>query len=426
MAKNKLSILGGNMYKKFLLAAIFTSVLIGCSSESTESTNSNGTISVVSAGGAFSNPLGLIYLTQNDAEYTTSIAKNAAGSQITTNQDSIVRTYNDKIYVFGRDSNSAVLVLDNSGDNKDPIANYSLAELDPDGDFDIDGGFNGTNPYEIAFESESIAYVAFYNSNYILKINPLTGNRLNSINVSFVKTIAGATASDANSPNIVDVELISGKLYILAQRFNAAFEPLESAIVIYDTQTEEFVDTNTDTEEIDGIILSGKNPSEMIYMSSSNKLLVAHRGAITYTEDFSAIESTEIGSTGIEEVLVESNSTNGIIIPGTAFGGSNGGFGVGKLLYNSASGKIFAAYDAFDFSSNIKEINLTSLTVASSSILSSNATAFGDSTIDGDGFIYLINRSSTSPSIDVYNSNTKTLIKSIATELPMQSIAIVK
>lgn len=414
------------MLKKLLITTLVATILIGCSSDSTDSTNSNGAISVVSVGGAFSNPLGLIYLTQNDSEYTTNIAKNAAGSQITTNQDSIVRTYNGKIYIFGRDSNSAVLVLDNSGENKDPIANYSLAELDPDGDFDIDGGFNGTNPYEIAFASESVAYVGFYNSNYILKINPLTGNRLNAIDVSFVKTIAGATASDANSPNVVDVELINGKLYILAQRFNAAYEPLESAIVIYDTESEEFVDTNTDTEEVDGIILAGKNPSEMIYLSNSNKLIIAHRGAITYPEDFSVIESTEIGSTGVEEVLVSTNISNGIIIPGTEFGGTTGGFGVGKLLYNASSGKIFAAYDAFDFSSNIKEVNLTSATVESTPILSENATAFGDSTIDGDGFIYLINRSSTNPSIDVYNSSTKTLVKSIATELPMQSIAIVK
>lgn len=415
------------MFKNFVTLCLILIFISSCSNDKSTTTATNSeNVSVVGVGGNFSNPLGLIYYIKNDATFSTATAKDSAGSQLTTNQDSIVKSFNNKIYVFSRDSNSAVLVLDNSGENKDPIANYSLSELDPDGDIDIDGGFNGTNPYDIVFESESVAYVGFYNSNFILKINPLTGKRLAAIDVSIVKTLPGATASDATVPNIVDLELINGNLYILAQRLNASFEPLEPTIVIFNTSISEFIDTNTMTTEIDGIILSGKNPSEMIYHSDSGKIYVAHSGAVTYSSDFSEIESTETGSTGIEEVVVASNSTNGIIISGTAFGGTTGGFGVSKLLYDSSNGKMFAVYNAFDFSANIKQINISLASVDATSILAENATAFGDTTIGPDGYIYQINRSEASPSINIYNPETKVLVKSIATELPLQSITFVK
>lgn len=415
------------MLKKILLMGLLIGFVSACSSSSNSSSTSNAdTVKVVAVGGSFSNPLGLIYNIKGDSTLTTEKAKDAAGSQITTNQDSIVRSYKDKIYVFSRDSNSAVLVLDNSGENKDPIANYSLSIEDPDGEIDIDGGSNGPNPYDIAFSSESEAYICFYNSNYILKLNPLTGERLAAIDVSFMKTITGVTASDASAPNIVDVELINGKLYILAQRLNAFFSPLESVMAIYNISTSTFVDTNTDTEEIDGIILSGKNPSDMLYLSSSGKIYIAHGGAINYASDFLTIESTDAGSTGIEEVVVSTNTTNGIIIPGTAFSETTDGFSVSKLLYDDSNKKMYAVFGAFDFTSNIKEVNVSNASVVSSPLLTANSAAFGDTTIDSNGYIYQINRSSSAPSIDVYNPETKALIKSITTELPMQSITVVK
>lgn len=416
------------MLKNLLLFISCVVFMSSCSNNDSDSnqTGSVDTVSIVAVGGSFSNPLGLIYLVKNDAELTSATAKDANATQITTNQDSIVKSFNNKIYVLGRDSNSAVIVLDNSGANKNPITNYSLSELDPDGNFDIDGAFNGTNPYDIAFKTESEAYVAFYNSNFILKINPLTGKRLAKIDVGFMKTIASATPSDANAPNIVSVKLVNNNLYILAQRLNASFQPLEPIITIYDILVEEFIDTNASTLDIDGIILAGKNPSEMIYISSTNKLLVAQGGSLTYSSDFSTIESTEIGSTGIEEVDVLTNSTNGIIVAGTLFGGTSGGFGVTKILHDSKTNKFFAAYASFDFSANIKEVNVTAKTVDATPLLSTNSFGFGDTTIDNNSYLYQINRSSATPSIDVYNLTNKELIKSIPTELPLQSIVTVQ
>jgi len=416
------------MVKKFLLFLSLVAILSSCSNSDskTNTTPETNNISIVAVGGSFSNPLGLIYLIEGNTEMTTTTAKDTATNQITISQDSIVRSFKNKIYVLSRDSNSAVIVLDNSGANKDPLANYSLSELDSNGSIDIDGGFNGTNPYDMAFKSESEAYVAFYNSNYILKINPLTGKRLEKIDVGFVKTISGATPSDASAPNIVAVTLISNKLYILAQRLNAGYQPLESVITIYDTVNEKFIDTNETTTEIDGIQLAGKNPSEMIYNSNLKKIFIAQGGSVTYTSDFSAIESTEVGSTGIEEVDITTNSTNGIIIPGTAFGGTSGGFGVSKILFDSKANKYYATYSAFDYSVNIIEFSVSNKSVSTTAILPSNSFGFGDTTIDKNSYLYQINRSSSSPSIDVYNLNSTELIKSIATDLPLQSIAIVE
>lgn len=416
------------MIKTFMLLTSFIVFLTSCSNNDSDSnqTVTVDTVSVVAVGGSFSNPLGLIYFLKNDAELSTATAKDANATQITTNQDSIVKSFNNKIYVFGRDSNSAVIVLDNTGANKNPISNYSLSELDSDGTIDIDGGFNGTNPYDVAFKTESEAYVAFYNSNFILKINPLTGKRLAKIDVSFMKTIASATPSDANAPNIVSVKLVNNNLYILAQRLDASFQPLEPIITVYDTIAEEFIDTNSNTPDIDGIILAGKNPSEMIYIASTNKLFVAQGGSLTYSSDFSTIESTEVGSTGIEEVDVLTNSTNGIILAGTLFGGTSGGFGVTKILHDSKTNKFFAAYASFDFSANIKEVNVTAKTVEATPLLTINSFGFGDTTIDDNSYLYQINRSSATPSIDVYNLTNKELIKSIQTELPLQSIVTVQ
>ncbi len=391
--------------------------------DNNDDTNTGAKTSFVMAvGGNFSDPTGLIYSLNTGSPLTLDkVAFN--GSAVDTYQDSIVRSYNKKYYVFGRDSNSAVLVFDSEKMSDGPIANYSLGEVDPNGDLDIDGSFNGTNPYEIAFQSESSAFVAFYNSNFVLEINPLTGERLQKIDISFGKTLAGITESDASAPNAVDVKLVANHLYILLQRLNSSYTALESAILVYDITQKAFLDTDLNTPEIDGIILNGKNPSKMKYLANEKSLLVAHGGNVTYAEDFSSIAETEAGTTGIEQVSVESNTTLGIVISGQDVSGTSDGFGVRSILGDTTNG-LYLVYQAFDFNLNIKSFNLAQKTVSATTILPENSPAFGDLAIAKDGYLYLTNRDYLQPSIQQIDLADGQVLNDFPTELPMQSLVI--
>ncbi|PCJ51483.1 MAG: hypothetical protein COA79_26175 [Planctomycetota bacterium] len=407
------------------LTIVSSLFILGCgSSDSNTTTVSSAKAKVMAAGGDFAVSLGLIYGIDSDNKET--IVTDSSSNNITPYQDSIIKSYNNKFYIFDRDSNAAVIVLDGSTGDQTPIANYSLAETDPDGNFNIDGGFNGPNTYDIAFKSEAEAYVCFYNSTSILKINPLTGERKAKIDVSFINDMTTAGTSDASAPNIVDVELIGDYLYILAQRQDASFTALKPVMVIYDITKNSFVDLDTSTTDIDGIVLTGKNPNHMIYITSKKQLYISHSGLISYASDFSSIESTEAGTAGIEAVDTTLNSSLGMIVSGMTISGTSDSFSVKKIIATSNQSKAYIVFGAFDFSTNLKELTLTDNTVSPTSLLSNNSSAFGDVTIDDNGQVYQIERDTTSPSIQVIDSTDGSVLKSISTLLPLSSITVLK
>lgn len=408
---------------KTIFLALIVIYLSSCSSSNNDTkVIEEKTSFALAVGGNFSDPTGLVYSLRADPAITLDkVSFN--GSSVNTYQDSIVRAYSGKYFIFSRDSNSAVLVFDSKKMSDGPIANYSLAETDPNGELHIDGGFNGTNPYEIAFENESSAFVVFYNSNYILHINPLTGERLDKIDIGFGKTLPNIVASDANTPNAVSVIIVENRLFILLQRLNSSFVALTSAILIYDVSSKSFVDTNEATTEIDGIILSGKNPASMKYVASNKSLYIAHNGSIIYTEDFSAIIETEAGTAGIEQVSTETLTSSGIVISGQDISGTSEGFSVSNLIADQ-SGELYAVYQTFNFSANLKAFDYHNNTVATTSILQEDSFAFGDLAIGKDGYLYLINRDSSTPSIKQISLLDGQTLQNFTTELPMQSIAI--
>ena len=119
--------------------------------------------------------------------------------------DVALRSDRGRVFVIERFGKDAIIVLDPESPGA-PLANYGVG--------------TGTNPQDIVIESLSRAYVIRLAAPDVLVINPMTGDSLDTIDLS-------AYADADGLPEMVHAELHDGKLYVLLQLLdiNAWYAP---------------------------------------------------------------------------------------------------------------------------------------------------------------------------------------------------------
>ncbi|MBS12695.1 MAG: hypothetical protein CME19_13960 [Gemmatimonadetes bacterium] len=168
--------------------------------------------------------------------------------------DAAVRTHGDFVYVLNKLNGDNIIVLQK--DNlATPVTQYSTG--------------NGSNPHDIVFASSEKAYVSLYERDYVLIVNPATGDSLGSIDVS-------AYADEDGIPEISQMAILGDRVFVTAQRLNrdAFFSPTESSLIlVIDTQTDTLIDADADTEGVQGIVLAGTNPTSVLQRGT--KLIIS-------------------------------------------------------------------------------------------------------------------------------------------------------
>ena len=169
--------------------------------------------------------------TTGDLSAIDAITHVATNEQLLIHGDAKVRAFGDRVYVINRLGQDNIIVL-SKDDLASPITQYSTG--------------NGTNPHEIAVASDTKAYVTLYARDYLLIVNPATGDSLGSIDLS--------TFSDADGlPEASQMAQFGDHLYVAIQRLNrdTFFSPTEfSTIAVIDTQTDALVDVEPGTDGI--------------------------------------------------------------------------------------------------------------------------------------------------------------------------------
>ena len=302
--------------------------------------------------------------------------------------DAVVRTYQGKVYVVNRKGQDNVLVLDPS-DLTHPLLQFSVG--------------NGANPQDIAFVSETKAYIPRLESTHMLVVNPTTGDSLGAIDLSF--------AADADGfPEAAFAVVHDGFVFVTCQRLdqNNFFAPTDaSRIAVVDVAADTVVDMSSEEDGIQAIVFEGRNPFAQVLVG--DKLYLSCVGSFFDPADG-----------GIEVVDLKEGKTAGLVMGEAVLGGN-----VGALAMASADSGYVVVSDS-DFVNTIKGFDLGSKVV--SAPLTGNSGGFIPEIAVSNGRLYVSDQGSfTDPAsvgFRVYDTASNALIAGpISTGLPPNSIA---
>lgn len=191
--------------------------------------------------------------------------------------DAVAGYYEGLIYVLNRLSQDNVQVLDPSN-NFSTIRQFSTGA--------------GSNPYDIAFASDTKAYVTRYEAAELWIVNPATGEYLGAIDLS--------SYADADGmPEMAMLHIKGGRLYVAIQALdrNSYWAPSGASVVAV-------IDTSTDSV-ITSIQLPFQNPTGDFIELSDGRLAIACAGNYL-APDGGLVIIDPVGETAVESALTES------------------------------------------------------------------------------------------------------------------------
>jgi hypothetical protein len=206
--------------------------------------------------------------------------------------------FNNKVYVINRFGFDNITVIDVS-DLNGAVTQFSTG--------------NGTNPQDMAFVSDTKAYVSLYGSNDLLVVDPTAspGNEITgSIDLSvFLDALDADGVVEASA-----MEIVGTYLFVALQRLDNFGVVRDGYIAVIDTESDTVVDVDAGTAGVvDPIVLTGRNPVDMSYDEGLGKIVVSETGSYFDQTDG-----------GIEVVDPLSLEAEGYIIDETTLGGDVG------------------------------------------------------------------------------------------------------
>jgi hypothetical protein len=176
---------------------------------------------------------------------------------VALNSDAVAKTISDKIYVVNRLGQDNITIF-SPPNFSTPLIQFSTG--------------NGSNPHDIVLSSSDKAYITLFEKNYLLVVNPNTGEELKKIDIS-------SFADSDGIPEADQMVIVNGILYVTLQkldRFNY-YQPAGKGQIL-------MIDTVSDTI-LGSVPLTGQNPYDINYQNSMNKLIVSEVGSFYDAQD---------------------------------------------------------------------------------------------------------------------------------------------
>ena len=307
--------------------------------------------------------------------------------------DAAVRTYGGLVYVINRFGEDNILVLDPE-DLATPVLQFSVG--------------NGTNPQDIAFLSQTRAYIARRASDRLLIVNPATGDSLGGIDLSFVADADGL-------PEMKFVTIFGRSLYVTCQRLdrdNFSSPTDRSEVVVVDMDTDTVMDLDPEQDGIQGIVLQAKNPF-------GGQVRIGRKLYLSCVGSFS-----DLTDGGIEVLNLEENLTEGVVLGEDLLGGN-----AGSIAFTSEELGYVVVSDA-SFANSVKGFDLASGGTVSGT-LPGGSGGFVPEIAAWKGQLYVLDQGSFgSPGtagLLIYDVSSESLVTGpISTGLPPNSIAFLE
>ncbi|UCE03484.1 MAG: hypothetical protein JSW67_04645 [Candidatus Latescibacterota bacterium] len=305
--------------------------------------------------------------------------------------DAVIRAHGDRAYVLGRFGCDFVQVIDAAGD-------FSTLNQFSTG--------NGTNPHDIELYTPTKAYVSLYDTDYLLVVNPETGVSAGQISL--------ATFSDEDGlPEADEMVLVGDLLFVALQRLDRTqgFAPVNDAVVaVVDCTTDQIVDVDPDSDGLQGIPLTGRNPfGELLFDRVRQKIYLAEVGAFGVADG------------GAEFIDPQALSAEGFFITESALGGDLSAF----RLWSDCSG--YAVLTDAGFNTKLTRFDWCSGNV-SQECLATSGFRISDVEIAVDGTIVITDRDLATPGVRVFQAPgcAEMTPSPLGFGLPPQDIALVE
>jgi len=345
------------MIRYSLFTAIALFVLVGCIEvTNTDSTNNdderNTNLSVIVSTIAADYSAGSmgVYAIDEDTSF---------GNLLTIHSDNDIRTYNGSIYIIERGKISNIIKITGSTISKSTV--------------DKQTHFGDTaNIYDIAFISDTKAYVTQYDAADIALYNPSTGTIIPEKTID----LSAYNPAGAKTPNMDGALYHNGNVYVGLQKLNDDFSLSDnSSIVVIDASTDEVVKE---------IILTNKNPQGMVIY-----------GDILYV---SCTGAYGVKDGGIEAIDLVSGTSIGLVVEESALNGD-----VSDVIVIGAT-KGYAIVAGADYNNSLIEFNPSDKTVGSKVDAVVNASGLA---YDGTN-VYVGDRDVSNPGLVVINPEDNT------------------
>ena len=200
--------------------------------------------------------------------------------------DAVARHHGGLIYVVNRLYADNIQVLDPQ-QNFATVIQFSVGP--------------GSNPQDIAVVSPSRAYVSRYETAWLYEVDPAAGAVLDSIDLSGFADADGI-------PDMAQMALVGDLLFVAIQRLdrdNYWLPVPPSYLAVIDTNTNALVDADPVTPGIQGIELTGLNPTSEIQVDEEAGIIYVGESGLWNVSDGGVDAVDAIGLTALGFVTTE-------------------------------------------------------------------------------------------------------------------------
>jgi len=333
------------------------------------------------------------------------------GYYIKDGSDYTVRSYNKDVFHIGR------FFIDT-------ISKYNSDALDTEvWTYTTQDTADSTsrNPYDIVSLSDTKAYILRYGSSRVWIVNP---QATTAENFKIGELDLDAYIADDNSngtPNPSAATIVDGKLFIALQRLNDFYAPNTAYIAVFDTATDEEIETNANTDDaVMGIPLVGLNPLNSSIVGKDGIVYVTTRNSYTDTDlTLSRIEAITASDYSLRTVLTADNIAD------------NSAAFIGSSVIVSATKGYFVAgetfYSPYRELSTIYTFNPTTGIIADEVVAETGTEQISHINLDAANYLWISVSNPMNPGVDVVNTDTNVKeLPRLATELNPTAIAFIE
>jgi DNA-binding beta-propeller fold protein YncE len=260
------------------------------------------------------------------------------GQYMATGSDIDVDTDGSHVYQIGRFSIDSITRYDPLDTS---LFDYQLSVNDED--------TLSANPQDMAFVDESKGYLTRRGSEKLWIIDPSPENSPVTVEDFRIGEL-DLGAYDIDLPNMTDAIIVDDKLFVLLELLNELPDGNQipdkpGFIAVFDTRTDQEINTGQSGNNLDGIRLLTANPTALQYNESTGQIYVIGRGNFfeneTITDDFY--------SGGVEVIDPTTYQHSLLVDDGTAE--ENNGYFLDGVVVNDSLGYLITAdYDPEIFS----------------------------------------------------------------------------
>lgn len=294
----------------------------------------------------------------------------------------------------------------------------SVAKLDMDEpesviwQYSTEGDETNSNPYDMIFVSDEKAYIIRYGSTKAWIVNPSTESE-DDFKTGELDLSSYVDGTDTDGvPEMAGAVIVDDQLFIFMQRL-VSYAPteLKSYVAVFDTSTDEEIDTYMGEGDLLGIPLDVKDPLAIQYLEESDTVYVQ---AIGYYAGYGYPDYEYDG--GIISINPDTYETDVVLDDGDSTSHPYGNIS-GMAIVSSTKG-YFVGYDGWgDNTLYSFDPSGADTTISAISGLEGIGIAGMESGIytDKNGMLWVCNQ--TDAQVDILDTSTDTIDESVSTSL---------